>query len=123
MRTRPILHVLLPALLAAASAAHAAEPVPASAFFEAPTYAHPRLSPSGKYLALRAGKPGAREFLAVVDLATGAAKGVAGYEDADIGRFEWVNDNRLLYDLTDRKLPPAASEYANGLFAVNRDGS
>lgn len=117
------LHLLLLSLLTACPAAPAAEPVPINAFFDAPCYAEPRLSPSGKYLALRAGKPGMREFLAVVDLATGEAKAVAGYQDADIGRFQWVNDNRLLYDLIDRKLPLAAAEYANGLFAVNRDGS
>jgi dipeptidyl aminopeptidase/acylaminoacyl peptidase len=96
---------------------------PAAAFFGDPAYGVPRLSPSGKYLAVRTSKPGRRDALVVLDLERDQTKTVAAYDDADVAHFAWVNDERLLYDLTDKLVPPASSEYANGLFAVNRDGS
>jgi dipeptidyl aminopeptidase/acylaminoacyl peptidase len=96
---------------------------PIEAFFANPVLAAPQLSPSGKYIALRASKQGSREYLVVVDLATDKTTVVAAYGNVDVARFQWVNDDRLLYDVTDKRLPPSSHDFANGLFAVNRDGS
>jgi hypothetical protein len=110
-------------LLLAVHAARASDLPPVEAFFANPVLSTPRLSPSGKYLAVRASKPGTREFLAVIDLASDETKVVAAFGNVDVAHFQWVNDDRLLYDVTDKKEPAYSAEYANGLFAVNRDGS
>jgi dipeptidyl aminopeptidase/acylaminoacyl peptidase len=96
---------------------------PIEAFFANPVLASPQLSPSGKYIALRASKQGSREYLVVLDVATDTTTVVAAYGNVDVARFQWVNDDRLLYDVTDKRLPPSTHDFANGLFAVNRDGS
>jgi dipeptidyl aminopeptidase/acylaminoacyl peptidase len=110
------------ALLAPLACA-AAEPPPLLAFFGDPVIDAPRLSPSGRYLAARASKPGHHDALVVFDLEKDSSKSVASFNDADVAHFEWVNDERLLFDVTDKQVPPASADYANGLYAVNRDGS
>jgi dipeptidyl aminopeptidase/acylaminoacyl peptidase len=110
------------ALLAPLACA-AAGPPPLLAFFGDPVIDAPRLSPSGRYLAARASKPGHHDALVVFDLEKDSSKSVASFNDADVAHFEWVNDERLLFDVTDKQVPPASADYANGLYAVNRDGS
>jgi dipeptidyl aminopeptidase/acylaminoacyl peptidase len=122
MRVHSMLRVSLVALAGLAQAAALAAP-PASAFFGDAAFAEPRLSPNGKFLAVRVSKPGRHDALVVLDLERDQSKGVAAYDDVDVAHFEWVNDERLIYDLTDKLVPPASAQYANGLFAVNRDGS
>jgi dipeptidyl aminopeptidase/acylaminoacyl peptidase len=101
----------------------AAAPAPVLAFFSDPVIAGPRLSPSGKYLAARASKPGHHDVLVVFDLEKDTSKVVAAFNDVDVAHAEWVNDERLLFDVTDKQVPPASADYANGLYAVNRDGA
>jgi acetyl esterase/lipase len=48
---------------------------------------------------------------------------VAGFADADVGRFEWVNNERLIFDTTDKQLGEGDLGYAPGLYAANLDGS
>jgi dipeptidyl aminopeptidase/acylaminoacyl peptidase len=96
---------------------------PAEAFFANPTFNGAILSPSGKYLAASSTAPGQRDMLMVVDLTTNKGKIVAAYNDADIGTFRWVNDERLVFNMRDKDLGPGDQRYAPGLFAVNRDGS
>jgi dipeptidyl aminopeptidase/acylaminoacyl peptidase len=100
-----------------------AELPPVEAFFANPNFSGAILSPSGKYIAARAGKEGQHDMLMVVDLAANTGKVVAAYNDADIGAFRWVNDERLVFDMRDKDLGPGDKRYAPGLFAVNRDGS
>ncbi|MBV7538766.1 prolyl oligopeptidase family serine peptidase [Duganella sp. sic0402] len=106
-------------------AADAAKPAPSLAdFFSNPQFSDAELSPSGKYLAVRLGnKDNKRDMLGVVDLASNAIKVVGNFSDADIGRYEWVNDNRLVFTATDRDLAEGDVRYAPGLFSINRDGS
>ncbi|MGX4643313.1 alpha/beta hydrolase family protein [Massilia sp. SYSU DXS3249] len=110
-------------LTAPAQAERAAALPPPAAFFENPTLSQARLSPSGKFLAARSGAPGRRDYLVVVELETRTAKLVAGYGDADIRSFQWVNDERLVFDVTDRLAAPGERRYAPGLYGVNRDGA
>lgn len=124
MQIRAIAAALLSLLAALAPVpGSAAERVPAEAFFANPVLASPRLSPSGKYVALRASIAGSREYLIVIDVAADTTRTVASYNNVDVANFQWVNDERLLYDVTDKQLSPHSEKYANGLFAVNRDGS
>src|SRR5262245_29662387 len=61
-----------------------------------------RLSPSGERLASLVALPGGQTQLTVTDLPRKAPpRVVAGYKDAEILRFAWVNDNRLIYDVAD----------------------
>ncbi|TFW20682.1 alpha/beta hydrolase family protein [Duganella callida] len=115
--------ILAATLLAATVTATAAPLPPVSAFFENSRFANPRLSPSGRYLAARVSLPGERDRLSVVDLNDMSVKVAAMFGDADVAYFEWVNDNRLVFNGYDRRVTYSDDLHAPGLFAVNRDGS
>jgi len=120
-----VVSLLCASLLCAVVAvtAHAAPPAPASAFFANASFTGGLLSPSGRYLAAKiTGKTG-RDSLAVVDLNDNSARMVAAFEDADIGHVQWVNEDRLLFDSTDRQIATGAARFAPGLYTAKRDGS
>ena len=104
-----------------ASAANA--PIPVEDFFQNPVFATPRVSPDGKFLAVAVAAKNGRTQLVVVDLADLSVKVVAGFTDADIGGYHWVNDQRLVYETRDAQTAPGENEYGPGLFAVDRDGT
>ncbi len=121
---RLVLGIALSCMLAgapAASAAQASRP-PAAAFFNNAEFGGATLSPSGRYLAARSSAPGKSMRLMVVDLQDNSVKTVASFADSDVRRFQWVNDERLVFDVTDRNVGPGDTYFAAGLFAVNRDG-
>ncbi|MTV37466.1 alpha/beta hydrolase family protein [Duganella radicis] len=102
---------------------HAATPPPASAFFANGHFASPKLSPNGRYLAARVSKPGERTRLSVIDLSDMSVKVAAMFGDADVAYFDWVNDNRLVFQGTDYRQTYSDDAHPAGIFAVNRDGS
>ena len=108
---------------AQAVAAPAAALPPIEKFFANPHLDDAALSPSGRYLAALSGTEAGRDILVVVDLETRDMKVVAGYANADVLSFEWVNDERLLFNVSDKQVGPGGRLLASGLFAVNRDGS
>jgi dipeptidyl aminopeptidase/acylaminoacyl peptidase len=115
---------IISAVLLAAAASASAQRQPIEDFFKNPEFSEPILSPSGKFLAAKvASKENGRDMLAVVDLTTNTAKAVAGFSTSDVGHVQWVNDNRLLFDLRDKSIGQADNRYAPGLFAVNKDGT
>jgi dipeptidyl aminopeptidase/acylaminoacyl peptidase len=118
-------HVLLLmlALFAAATAQAADTPVPLTAFFGNPGVSGAKLSPDGKRLAMLVNNDSGHDQLGVVDLADNSLKVVAVFREADVGQFEWVNNDRLVYDSRDKNTAPGKERYAPGLFAVNADGS
>ena len=90
------------ALWAAMGPSWAADLAPARAFFQHSDIRDVRLSPSGRWVALATRAQSGRAMLAVVDLHDkSAAAVVAHYEASDIHSFEWVNDDRLVYNLVD----------------------
>jgi len=119
----------VPASASAEAAAAAAAPPqaavlpPLASFFDNSSFGGAVLSPSGRYLAARSGAPGRRIILVVVDLQENTLKVVANFRDADVGHVMWVNDERLVLDVTDSEIGPRDVIYGAGLFAVNRDGS
>jgi dipeptidyl aminopeptidase/acylaminoacyl peptidase len=126
----------LAALCAAPLHAHAQSPAqvqvqaqaapalpPVESFFENPTFGGAMLSPSGRYLAARTGGPGRHDVLTVIDLETNQLKVVASFSAADVDDFQWVNDERLVFTVTDKALGQGEVWYGPGLFAVNRDGT
>ncbi|WBS02471.1 prolyl oligopeptidase family serine peptidase [Pseudoduganella sp. SL102] len=122
----PTSALLAGALLAAAlllPGRAAAAPPPVQDFFDNAEFGGAQLSPNGRHLAAKVtAAEGGRDRLAVVDLATLDAKVVASFADGDIGHFQWVSDNRLLFDSTDKDLAPGEVNAAPGLYAVDRDG-
>jgi dipeptidyl aminopeptidase/acylaminoacyl peptidase len=115
--------VLLLALFSAASTQAADTPVPLTAFFGNPGVSGAKLSPDGKRLAMLVNNDSGHDQLGVVDLADNSLKVVAVFREADVGQFEWVNNDRLVYDSRDKNTAPGKERYAPGLFAVNADGS
>lgn len=97
-------------------------PPPIADFFKAPAVQAPKLSPSGRHLAiLTAGEDG-RTHLAVIDLATmEPGKVIAGFSAVDIVGHHWVNEDRLVFQA--RSPQDGTREIiAPGLWAVDRDG-
>jgi acetyl esterase/lipase len=123
----------------AAWAQQPAPPLPAELFFKPPEIIDAKLSPSGRWLAVRSTLAGERVGLFIWDLEGGgdaqrAASGggsprvapakvnrAAQFTDIDIGRFHWVGDERLVFDLIDLS-EGSAQQLAPGLYTVQRDG-
>ena len=107
-----------------AANARAAEPPPtATAFFKRAAIRAPKLSPSGRFLAIQAAGKGDRMWLAVLDLQTmQAPKFIAGFNDADVATHQWISEDRLVFDVSDS---PDGTTRVNGqgLWGVDRDGS
>jgi dipeptidyl aminopeptidase/acylaminoacyl peptidase len=106
--------------LGAASALAADAPTAAlpalDAFFGESKFGGAILSPNGKSLAVRVSPKGEFTQLAVLDLDTLKPTVVAGFDEAGIGALQWVNDQRLVFNLYSTYSGP-------GLYAVDRDGS
>ncbi|WP_373989160.1 prolyl oligopeptidase family serine peptidase [Duganella sp. BuS-21] len=113
---------VLAALLLAAAQAHAATPPPIAAFFDNSAFNGAMLSPDGRYLAAFIGANEQRDGLAVVELDTLKATMVAQFTDTDIGKAQWVNNERLMFSTADKARGQRDLRYAPGLYVVNRDG-
>ncbi|MGQ3054924.1 MAG: alpha/beta hydrolase family protein [Roseateles sp.] len=123
MKNRLAAVMLALAAAVLAPTAPAAEPPPATAFFKRPQVRAPKLSPSGRYLAIQAAGKGDRMWLGVLDLQTlQAPKFVAGFSDADIASHHWIHEDRLVFDVSDS---PDGTTRVNGqgLWAADRDGT
>jgi len=96
---------------------------PIAPFFQRPAYGGAVLSPNGAFLATRIVDKNGHDVLAVIDLETRAATIAAGYASEDVNRFQWVNDERLVYTLNDKTAAQGETWEAPGMFAVNRDGT
>jgi dipeptidyl aminopeptidase/acylaminoacyl peptidase len=116
--------IAVAAALSLSLPSHAADSplIPAAEFFNNPDFSAARLSPSGRYLAAKRVAQNGREQLAVVDLLHTSALSVANFQDADVGHFAWISDERLLFDTTDKQIGQGGRRYGPGLYAVDRDG-
>ncbi|UOD31555.1 S9 family peptidase [Massilia violaceinigra] len=122
------LHVCALLVCALAAPAFAAEPAapappPLAAFFDNAVFSAAELSPNGKFLAVRFSSDNKRDRLIVIDLASNATTVVAQFDDRDVNTFQWVNNERLVLDSTDKRIGLGDMVHGPGLFAVNRDGS
>jgi dipeptidyl aminopeptidase/acylaminoacyl peptidase len=91
-------------------------------FFARPQLLGAALSPDGKRVAMRSLGPEGRVRLAVLNLETMSQNLAFAAEDGDVRQFNWVNSERLVFDLEDREAPVADQDAAPGLFAVDHDG-
>jgi len=96
--------------------------IPAEDFFRLPQYGRAQLSPDGRYLAVVASPAGRRTQLTVIDLQNlGNSRVLVGMDDSDIHRVQWVNNQRLVFDVA--QLQEATDKpIAHGLWAVDVDG-
>lgn len=108
---------------AAQAQAAASAPPPVSAFFGNSPFGDAKLSPTGRYLAVRASAPNQRDFLMTIDLETNNGKIIANYSDADINNFYWINDKRLVFDTHEKGVGPGDQRFAPGLYALDHDGA
>ena len=117
--------ILLAALAAGFCTAQAQAPVrpPVAHFFQTAPYTDPKLSPNARFVAVRTAVEGRREGLAVINLEDGSVTAVAGFADVDIDDFMWINNERLVFDTTNRQIDNGDLDRAPGLFGINRDGS
>ena len=83
-----------------------------------------QLSPSGTQLAISTAANSKRVSLYVVDLGpSGKARRVASFTDADVVRFTWVNNGRMVFSVADLETGSGEDRYtAPGLFGVDADG-
>jgi dipeptidyl aminopeptidase/acylaminoacyl peptidase len=102
----------------------AARSIPAVSFFRDPDIGEAKLSPSGRWLAVKTGIDDKRIRLVTFDLLKGGpSQQAARFDNADIGSFHWVNDDRLVFTLTDHERGSGDLRVAPGLFSVKPDGS
>ena len=111
------------ALVFWAHAVLAAEPIPLADFFRNPAVGSVVMSPNGQHAAAAmVGGPQGRRRLVALDLQDWSkSKLLASFSDADIEAVQWVNDERLVFTLTDTHSAYAAQR-GQGLYAVDRDG-
>ena len=102
----------------------APEPVSLERFFQRPAMLDAKLSPSGHRIALTTSRGGKRIGLVVLDLRpTPQVRRVASFADADVVRFDWVSEDRLVFSVDDLEAGSGeAQRLAPGLFAVDADG-
>ena len=114
----------VPAWAADAARAAPPSPPPAEVFFGPAQLGDVELSPSGRWLAVAVQPPGLRRGLALYDLHGGEApREIVRFSDIDIRSFDWVGDERLVFDLLDTQRGSGDQRYYSGLFSVRRDGS
>jgi dienelactone hydrolase len=113
-----------PPAAAAATAPATPAAVPIKSFFGPTSMARPVLSPDGKRMAVLAGNDitGHRDLVVLTFGPPLSAKLAARFSDADVAQVRWVNNERLVFTLTDQ-----TETYDNnicpGLWAVNHDGT
>lgn len=100
-----------------------AAPPSVEAFFQEPVLSAAALSPDGRVLAMRVSAKGGRARLAVLNLETMKPTVVASFDEADVEHFQWVNDQRLVFDIKPKQVAPSLVQFGHGLFAVNADAS
>lgn len=110
-------------LVALSQAPTHAAPPPAEHFFQKPQVDAAALSPDGWRIAMRVASKDTRARLAVLDLKTMKGDIVSSFGGADIGSFHWVNEQRLVFDAAVELTGPNLVDFAQGLYAVNADGS
>ena len=102
----------------------ASAPIPARSFYRHPDIQGARLSPYGRWLAVRTSLGGERVGIMTFDLdAKGKALETARFADADVRSLYWVNDERLVFDLVDLEGGSGDQRFDAGLYSVRPDGS
>ena len=89
------------------------EPVPVADFFRPRSLQEPESNLSGTHIAAIITANEDQHELLVYERKTQKIERVGGFGDKDIYQFYWLNDRRLVFELSARKL------YGLGMFAAN----
>lgn len=123
-------HVFASAIIGLALAANCApaisqqatpSAIPVESFFKLPQFEGARFSPDGKSIAMLLKGKNDRIALAVLEVGKLQPEIIANYEDKDVKSFHWVNNERLVYDLTDHQFKEVQRFFGPGLYGVNKD--
>ena len=108
-----------------AGAAHAADDgIGPERFFQNDRMTGAAISPDGRTVAITmATSRTDRVRLVALDLKTMKFTSLAGFADADVDSFHWVNDHRIVFDSDDRQVGIGKLDAASGLYGVNIDGT
>ena len=90
----------------------ATQPIPVIDFFRPAMLDEPRLNPSGTHVAAIVAGGDDRHQLLVYNLKTLTKEVLGGQGDSDVYQVNWLNDTRLVFQLSSQKL------YGIGLFAT-----
>ena len=93
----------------------ATEQIPITDFFRPRFLQDPKINPSGTHIAAPVTTGSDKVQLLVYELKSQKADVVGGSADLDVGTFDWLNDHRLIYNLT------AHNRGNLGLLAVDLD--
>ena len=120
---RTLLAGLLITCILAPTRAATSEPPPVETFFGRAKLQSAQISPSGQWLAITAGAGTGRLVLAIVDTEGKQAPQVtASFSNADITSFQWVIDDRLVFEVADLLVGPGEERFG-GLYSIKRDGT
>jgi acetyl esterase/lipase len=120
---RTLLAGLLITCILAPTRAATSEPPPVETFFGRAKLQSAQISPSGQWLAITAGAGTGRLVLAIVDTEGKQAPQVtASFSNADITSFQWVSDDRLVFEVADLLVGPGEERFG-GLYSIKRDGT
>lgn len=96
----------------------------AKLFAKDPNFFDMQLSPDGKYIAVKSIAPNEREFLLFLDTNTMQAVGAAKMPDqSQVGDYRWVNNERVVFKVTEMAPWSKEPRYFGELYGVNFDGS
>lgn len=97
--------------------------LPLSDFSRAAEYTQVKISPTGKYLAVRSAKE-EKQALLIMDAKTFKIQHMVHFKnDAQVGGYYWVNDERVVLEKQYLSGLLAAPMYGGELLAVNADGA
>ena len=92
-------------------------------FFKDPAMRGAKLSPNSEFVAF-AVRTKDGMALAVMELAQPKnVKVIAGFNDADVGSFDWVGSERLVYSSASGQEGDIRERHGSGLWSIRRDGS
>ncbi|GGC83200.1 peptidase [Undibacterium terreum] len=100
-----------------------AAPPAVSEFFKPIVLNSARLSPDGKSVAILVSGSDERVMLAVIDVTTNAHKILEHFSSLDIANVHWVNNKRVVFQVTDKTIGQGETRTGPGLFAIDIDGS
>ncbi|WP_162040171.1 S9 family peptidase [Undibacterium sp. YM2] len=124
--TQPVLKLMLALtwVLVNAQAIQAREtPIPVENFFKSAQFTDALLSPNAEFIAFLAADTSNRTMLLVMNAQGDATPTVvARYSNLDVVFFNWVNNDRLVYGISDKKTGAGDTYAGTGLFAIDKDG-
>ncbi len=105
------------------SALAQAAPIPVEEFFKTRVINDAQLSPDGNSLAILVSGSDDRIMLAVINVATKQHKILEHFANFDITSVRWINNRRLLYQMSDFRIGDGAFSGAPALHAIDIDGA